>query len=173
MVPSSATAVTTVIATPPFWGLGKPIDNLPRSNRTSSHSRYHWTLVQCQAWVHRKWVGRSTAPGRQRDGELRAAVGVIPGPYLSAVALDDRAADRKPHPQPVLLAGDEGLEHGLQLLRVDSGAVVLHFEQHPRSADRTRAHHQPPRAVVFGRVHGAKCVEHQVHHHLSELDGVA
>src|SRR5207342_1876551 len=98
----------------------------------------------------------SLGADRQRDRELRAAVGIVRSRYLTAVAFDDGATDRKAHSQSFRLAGDEGIEDRLELFRGDSNAVVLNFDQHVRFINRTRAHDQAPRAVESGSAHGAE-----------------
>src|SRR5688572_32101468 len=114
----------------------------------------------------------SLAVNRQRDRELRAAVGIVRSRYLAAVAFDDGAADRKAHSQSFRLAGDEGIEDRLELFRGDSSAAVLNFDQHVRFINRIRAHDQSPRAVESGSAHGAEGIEHQVQEDLLKLDAV-
>ena len=72
---------------------------------------------------------RLTRADRQRDRERRAAVGIVGSPDFAAVAFDDGATDRKPDPQAVALARDEGVEDGLEFFRGDSRAAVLQFDQ--------------------------------------------
>ena len=72
---------------------------------------------------------RLTRADRQHDRERRAAVGIVGSPDFAAVAFDDGATDRKPNPQAVGLARDEGVEDGLEFFRGDPRAAVLQFDQ--------------------------------------------
>ena len=48
------------------------------------------------------------------------------GPETTTVVLDDGPADRQPHSQALRLCGEEGLEHGVLVLLIDSDSTVLH-----------------------------------------------
>src|SRR5678810_652682 len=75
---------------------------------------------------------------RQRDRERRAAVRIVRSPDFAAVAIDDGTTDRKAHAQSIRLAGDEGIEDGLEFLRGNADAAVPHFD--PVSYTHLRAH---------------------------------
>src|SRR5262245_21445663 len=53
---------------------------------------------------------RLVARHAQGEAEYRAAAGALVHPDLSAMGLDDGAADREPQAHALLLGGDEGLE---------------------------------------------------------------
>src|SRR5436190_5082191 len=109
---------------------------------------------------------------RQRDRERRAAVRIVRSRDRAAVAFDDGAADRQAHAQSLRLAGDEGIENRLELLRGDASAAVLDLDQHLRFIKRSRAHDQAPPAIESGSAHGAERIEHQVQDDLLKLDAV-
>ena len=67
-----------------------------------------------------------TVPMReQRKLKCAAHSGIRSPPYLAAVLLDNRTADRQADAQAVRLCREEGAEQPVQILRLDSGAGVL------------------------------------------------
>src|SRR5882724_10714469 len=88
----------------------------------------HEVLVQYEL-VHYAWRVRLVAHGLhgvlagQLDVEREAAIDIDRRPDPAAVRLDDRATDRQPHAEAAGLAGDEPLEHPLEIrpLRADAG----------------------------------------------------
>ena len=54
------------------------------------------------------------------EGRARSVVGRHP--HLSAMGLDDRAADRQSHAHAVGLGGEEGREQAIEVLGIDADA---------------------------------------------------
>lgn len=111
-------------------------------------------------------------PDREGKVEGRAVVGggVVLGPKLSAVGLDDGLTDGKSHPQAVVLGGVEGLEDLVQRVCGYAWAVVgdrgLH---HSRLVGCGHAHGDF--ALGSGLVlHGCKGIEKEVEEDLLKLD---
>src|SRR5207253_10645801 len=88
----------------------------------------------------------------------------------TSVRLDDVAADGKPHPHSVRLAGEERLEDAFQIAARDTRSCIEHRQFHRAvaggSTHRDLARSGQPRDRVEG-------VDEQIHHHLFELYAVA
>src|SRR5262245_59794523 len=74
-------------------------------------------------------VGAVRRDGRRRD--------------LAIVAFDDLPAHRQTQPHSIRLCRHERLEYGAELLRIDTGPSVPHFDRKRTAMTNTRRHLQP------------------------------
>ncbi|MBK6314259.1 MAG: hypothetical protein IPF53_08055 [Blastocatellia bacterium] len=58
---------------------------------------------------------------REREAERGSGTGIVRRPESSPVRFDDRPGDGEPHPQPVALGSEVGLENLVEPRDVDSG----------------------------------------------------
>ena len=84
------------------------------------------------------------------------------------MALDDQAANGQAQSQTVRLRGDEGIEYGLELLRIDAWPGIFHRHNDGIAAVPLRAHAQDS-IIAVDRVHGFDRVVYQVDEDLLQL----
>lgn len=95
-----------------------------------------------------------------------SAPGYVRGrPYLAPMRFDDRAADRKSHAHAARFGRVEWIEEAVEILRLQSGARISHFNVDAvrwilRSADHQLARPLGDVAHRFG------CVDNQIEDYL-------
>ena len=97
----------------------------------------------------------------QRELKYRAARVVRFRPQPASVGIDDRPADRKPHPGPTGLGSVESLEDALDMFRIDASPGIMHGDKDTagfvlRGADRQLS------CPCLRRAHRFECVEDQI-----------
>src|SRR5947209_5254275 len=81
--------------------------------------------------------------------ECRTAVGIVFGPDHASIRLDQRARDREPESEPLLLRREERLEDLVHLMRRDAVSVIAHGDHHLRGP-HPRRNVQAPLALWNG-----------------------
>src|SRR5438093_5383906 len=111
---------------------------------------------------------------RTSEGKLKRRTGTIIryGPRSPAVILNNRTADRQPHPHSLWLGRVEGVEDFFEILLVYSITEVLHSDEHLVGFMLTRTNKHLPRSVRDS-IHGFDTVHHQIKNHLLQLDTIA
>src|SRR5690242_542921 len=77
--------------------------------------------------THHSVVGRLSA--RQIEIKYDAAGGIQLCPQPAPMCIDDRSADRQPHPYAAGFRGVEGLEDALQMDGIDARSGVAHCNE--------------------------------------------
>src|SRR6201991_2288729 len=70
---------------------------------------------------------------RGGDGGLKyhTASLIRPCPQPAAMGVDDRPANRQPHPCSAGLCGVEGIENAIELFRIDARPGIMHCHKDP------------------------------------------
>jgi hypothetical protein len=88
------------------------------------------------------------------------------------MSLDDPAADRQPDTHTAGFGCVEGIEQPLKILRIHTGAGILHAQTHTIDSFSPGSDQQLPRAVVNTN-HGVGSIAEQVQGDLLQLDTIA
>jgi len=86
--------------------------------------------------------------------------------------LDNGSADRQPHADTVRLGREEGVEHPVDIFRLDSGAGILHRDAYLIGPVLERPYLQFARTACDA-THGLDAVHQKIHDNLLQLDAVA
>src|SRR5262245_31856788 len=97
----------------------------------------------------------------QGEREGRAAVGIATRPQAAAIGLDDRAADREPHPEPTRFGREERVEDAIARATRQTYAGIADMDLDAIAAARDGLHDE---LVIFARrgAHGIDRVAEQV-----------
>src|SRR4029434_878707 len=98
----------------------------------------------------------------------RAGTIIWYGPQLPAVILNNRAADRQPHPHSLRLGGVESIEDLFEILPVDPNTGVLYSDKHFVRFMLTRTDEQLSRSIGH-RCHSFDTVHNEVENDLLQL----
>jgi hypothetical protein len=86
--------------------------------------------------------------------------------------LDNGAADRQPYAHAFRLGREEGIEHPLDIFRLDSDAGILYRNEYLVGPVLPRSYQQFATAVGHG-THGLDAVHQKIQYNLLQLDAVA
>src|SRR5262249_60131401 len=126
--------------------------------RTASSSSMTWTM-DLSGGIVKILLARGPY-GEPKD---RSTVWIGLHRDLSAVGLDNGAADRQADPHSVALIGDKGLEELRHQFRRDPGAVVGHADGNHVVVAGCRGNDE---FASLRRLHGFDCISQQIEQHL-------
>ena len=87
------------------------------------------------------------------------------------MSLDDGAADRQSHANPIRLGRIERLEQSIEVRWTNSWAGILHFDKHEVWIVLARGNRELTRSVSEA-AHGLDGIDEQIHDHLLQLDPI-
>ena len=93
-------------------------------------------------------------------------------PQPAAMGIDDRPADRQPHPHSAGLRGVESLENALEMFRIDARPRIAHCYK-DTSVWRCSVLINSSRVPHLNRAHCFDRVQDQVQDHLLQLNAIA
>lgn len=112
-----------------------------------------------------RWLRWRLPTRAQRKLKRAARPGIPSRPYVAAVLLDNRPADRKAYAHAVRLCREEGAEQPVHILRLDSGTGILDRNKYPIGPVLLRSYPQLVTAA-WHRIRGLNAIHQKIHYDL-------
>src|SRR5215472_1966095 len=133
--------------------MGSSVTFVSQWMKRISHGAFAWLSRPVSRLKKIRELCFGVGQGELKDGTARF---IRLYPQSAAMGVDDRPADRQPHPHTAGLRGVECLENALQMRRIDARSGIAHCHEDARvvlrGADQQLSWPRLDRAHGFNRV---------------------